>query len=146
MTTIDTNSNASGTWKISPDQVLSMIDQLHETVANLKGQLHAKMVKTRPPEPFDGTQSKLQGFLTQLELYMQINREKLSHEADKVFFATTYLSGPAFDWFEPIVRDYQENTIEWQDNTTQEIFRSFQEFKKHLQGTFRDINTECNAE
>ena len=67
---MDTNSNASGTQKISPDQVLSMIDQLHETVANLKGQLHAKMVKTRPPEPFDGTQSKLQGFLTQLELYM----------------------------------------------------------------------------
>ena len=76
---------------------------------------------------------------------MQINREKLSHEADKVLFTTTYLSGPAFDWFEPIVRDYQENAIEWQDNTTQEIFRSFQEFKKHLQGIFKDINTECNT-
>ena len=89
-----------------------MINQLHETVANLKGQLHAKTVKTRPPELFNGTQSKLQGFLTQLELYMQINREKLSHEADKVLFATIYFSGPAFDWFEPIVRDYQENVIE----------------------------------
>ena len=77
---------------------------------------------------------------------MQINREKLSHEADKVLFTTTYLSGPAFDWFEPIVRDYQENTIERQDNTTQEIFGSFQEFKKHLQGMFGDIDTKHNAE
>ena len=77
---------------------------------------------------------------------MQINREKLSHEADKVLFTTTYLSGPAFDWFEPIVRDYQENTIERQDNTTQEIFGSFQEFKKHLQGMFGDIDTKRNAE
>ena len=43
---------------------------------------------------------------------MQINREKLSHKADKVLFITTYLSGLAFDWFKPIVRDYQENIIE----------------------------------
>ena len=143
---MDTDLNASGTQCISPDQVLGMIDQLYKTVANLEGQLHTKMVKTRPPEPFDGTQSKLQGFLTQLELYMQINREKLSHEADKVLFVIIYLSGLAFDWFEPIVRDYQENVIKQQDNTTQEIFISFQKFKEHLQGTFRDINTECNAE
>ena len=70
----------------------------------------------------------------------------MSHEVDKVLFTTTYLSGPAFDWFEPIVWDYQENVIEQQDDTTQEIFGSFQEFKKHLQGTFGDINTEHNAE
>ena len=56
----------------------------------------------------------------------------MSHEVDKVLFTTTYLSGPAFDWFEPIVWDYQENVIEQQDDTTQEIFGSFQEFKKHL--------------
>ena len=109
---MDTESNSSGTQCISPDQVLGMIDQLYKTVANLEGQLHTKMVKTRPPEPFDGTQSKLQGFLTQLELYIQINREKLSYEADKVLFITIYLSGPAFDWFKPIVWDYQENVIE----------------------------------
>ena len=63
---------------------------------------------------------------------MQINREKLSYKADKVLFTIIYLSDPAFDWFKSIVWDYQENTIEQQDNITQEIFRSFQEFKKHL--------------
>ena len=76
---------------------------------------------------------------------MQINREKLSYKADKVLFVITYLSEPAFDWFESIVRDYQENTIKQQDNTTQKIFRSFQEFKKYLQEIFGDINTKCNT-
>ena len=107
-----------GTWCVSPDQVLGMINQLQETITNLKGWLQAKSIKTRPPKPFDGTWSKLHGFLTQLELYMQINREKLGHEADKVLFMTTYLTGPAFDWFEPIVWDYQDNATERQDDTT----------------------------
>ena len=77
---------------------------------------------------------------------MQINREKLGHEADKVLFITTYLTSPAFDQFEPIVQDYQDNATKRQDDTMQEIFTSFQKFKEHLQGTFRDIDTEHNAE
>ena len=36
----------------------------------------------------------------------------MSQEVDKVLFTITYLSGLAFDWFEPIVRDYQENVRE----------------------------------
>ena len=117
----------------SPEQVLSMIDQLHKTITSLEGRLQAKSIKIRPPETFNGTQSKLQGFLTQLNLYMQVNREKLVHEADKVLFTTTYLTGPAFDWFEPIVCNYQEHSHDTQDNITKEIFGSFQQFKHHLQ-------------
>ena len=105
--------------------VLGMIDQLHKTVHTLEGQLQARSVKTRPPEPFDRTQSKLQSFLTQLELYMRVNSERLANEDNKVLFATTYLTGPAFDWFEPIVCDFQENTPTRQNNVTQEIFSSF---------------------
>ena len=82
----------------------------------------------------------------QLELYMRINREKLVHEEDKVLFTTSYLTGAAFDWFEPIIQDYQEHWYNKQDDETREIFGSFQQFKKHLQGTFGDINTEWNAE
>ena len=110
---MDVGSNSGdGTWYVSPDQVMGMINQLQETITNLKGWLQAKSIKTRPPEPFNSTWSKLYRFLTQLELYMQINREKLGHEADKVLFTITYLTGPAFDWFEPIVWDYQDNATE----------------------------------
>ena len=61
----------------------------------------------------------------QLELYMCINREKLVHEEDKVLFATSYLTRVAFDWFEPIIRDYQDHQYDKQDDEMKEIFGSF---------------------
>ena len=54
------NTNNRGQANVPPiKDVLGMIDQLHETVHTLKGQLQARSVKTRPPEPFNRTQSKL---------------------------------------------------------------------------------------
>lgn len=52
------------------------------------------------------------------------------NEADKVLFATIYLMGPAFNWFELFIRDYQTNTVKKQDDNTKEIFASYAEFKK----------------
>ena len=127
------NANNGGQVNVPPiKDVLGMIDQLHKTVHTLEGWLQARLVKTRLPEPFDRTWSKLQSFLMQLELYMQVNRERLANEDDKVLFATTYLTGPAFNWFEPIVHDFQENTPTRQNDVTQEIFSSFWQFKEHL--------------
>jgi hypothetical protein len=45
-----------------------------------------------------------------------MNHEKLVNEPDKVLFVTTYLTGPAFDWFEPFVRDYQIHDLDDQDD------------------------------
>ena len=121
------NTNNREQANVPPiEDVLDMIDQLHKMVHTLEGQLQARLVKTRPPEPFNRTWSKLWSFLTQLELYMQVNRKRLANKDNKVLFTTTYLTGPAFDWFEPIVHDFQENTPTRQNNVTQEIFSSFQ--------------------
>ena len=49
------NNSGDGTWHVSPDQVLGMINQLQEIITNLKGQLQVKLIKTRPPEPFNST-------------------------------------------------------------------------------------------
>lgn len=107
------------------NEVEERIDQLHNTIARLQGQVQTKMVKIKPPESFNGNWSKLWGFLMQLELYMHINREKLVNEEDKVLFATSYLTGVAFDWFEPIVWDYQEYDYNQQDRETRTIFSDF---------------------
>lgn len=85
------------------NEVEGRIDQLHNTITRLQGQVQTKTVKIKPPESFNRNQSKLWGFLTQLELYMRINREKLVNEEDKVLFTTSYLTGAAFNWFKPIV-------------------------------------------
>ena len=79
------------------------INQMYGTIAWLQSQVQAKSIKVKPPESFNSNQFKLWGFLTQLELYMQMNREKLMWEEDKVLFTTSYLTGPVFDWFEPII-------------------------------------------
>lgn len=122
------------------------LNNLNSRLENLNGRLTVKSVKIRPPEPFNGNRSKLRAFLTQLDMYIQMNREKLANEADKVLFATTYLTGPAFDWFEPFVRDYQEHTEKLRDDETKAIFASYAEFKKRLERTFGDIDKERNAE
>ncbi|KAF7139709.1 hypothetical protein CNMCM5793_007503 [Aspergillus hiratsukae] len=132
--------------QISAGDLVGMVEQLQEHIQRLEGRLAVKSVKIRPPEPFNGTRSKLRAFLTQLDMYIQMNREKLVNEADKVLFATTYLTGPAFDWFEPFVRDYQEHTEDLQDEETKVMFASYAEFKKRLEGTFGDIDKSRNAE
>jgi hypothetical protein len=60
--------------------------------------------------------------------------------------AATYLTGLVFDWFEPFVRDYQEHKEDNQAPETDEIFASYDAFKKRLEDTFSDIDKERNAE
>jgi hypothetical protein len=81
-----------------------------------------------------------------MDMYMQMNHEKLVNEPDKVLFVTTYLTGPAFNWFEPFMRDYQTHDLNDQDDETKAMFANYAEFKKRLKGTFSDINKEQNAE
>jgi hypothetical protein len=79
-------------------------------------------------------------------MYIHINRERLTTEAERVLLAATYLTRPAFDWFKPFVRDYQEHKEDNQAPETDEIFASYNAFKKRLEDTFGDINKERNAE
>ncbi|KAI9035401.1 uncharacterized protein KD926_003523 [Aspergillus affinis] len=139
-------SGSSGARAPTTEELMGMIGQLQGHIQTLEGRLAVKSIKVRPPETFDGTRSKLRAFTTQLDLYLRMNHKKLAHEADKVFFASTYLTGPAFDWFEPYIRDYQEQPVDKQDDDTKEIFASYDDFKRRLQGTFGDIDATRNAE
>ena len=81
-----------------------------------------------------------------MDLYLHINQERITKENNKVLLTSTYLTGPAFNWFEPTLQDFQENQPDQQDDNTQAIFASYTEFKKQLEGTFGDIDATCNAE
>ncbi|GCB18984.1 protein LDOC1 [Aspergillus awamori] len=134
-------------------ELMGMVSQLQESITALEqrnqlleGRLAVKSVKVRPPEPFDGNRSRLRAFLTQLDLYLNMNKEKLRNEVDKIFFASTYLNGTAFNWFEPYIRDYQEKPVGEQDDDTKRIFASYARFKERLEQTFGDIDAARNAE
>ena len=130
----------------STEELRGMVEQLQEHIQRLEGRLAAKSVKVRLPKPFNGNRSKLRAFLIQLDMYIHMNREKLITEAERVLLAATYLTRPAFNWFEPFVRDYQEHKEDNQANETDEIFASYDAFKKRLESTFGDIDKERNAE
>ena len=57
-----------------------------------------------------------------MDMYIKINREQLSAESDKIVFAATYLTGAVFDWFEPFIRDFQENAKRNQGDEIKEMF------------------------
>lgn len=103
-------------------------------------------IKVKTPDTFDGTRQNLRMFLGQVELYIGFNASKFVYEVNKVMYAGTFLRGPAFDWFEPILTDYQNNmTIEGKVTKgarlfTQEVCVSFATFKKKLQEVFGDID------
>jgi hypothetical protein len=59
-----------------------------------------------------------------------MNRERLTTEVERVLLAATYLTRPAFNWFEPFIWDYQEYEEDNQANETDEIFASYNAFKK----------------
>ena len=138
--TMSDHGNISTTEKL-----FGMISQLQEMIGTLEARQLIKSVKVQTSVSFDGIQSNLHHFLTQLDLCLCINQEWVILKANKILFMSTYLTGFAFDWFQPILCDYQEHMHQTQDNNTQAVFGSYQEFKKQLENTFRDIGSMQNT-
>lgn len=105
-------------------------------------------IKIGTPETFTGERTKLQVWLTQIELYIMVNEDKFDNEAAKVVFAASYMWGAAFEWFSTYLQDY----IEHSDNLTtakletRRTFHHFNNFKTLITQTFGDIDEERTAE
>ena len=84
--------------------------------------------------------------MTQLDLYIGFNIAKFETEATKVTWASTYLRGPAFDWFEPFLRDYINNVEAEREAETKDMFSSFSKFKLRITRIFGDIDEERTSE
>ncbi|KAF4221871.1 hypothetical protein CNMCM6457_001567 [Aspergillus fumigatiaffinis] len=97
-------------------------------------------------EPFDGTQSQLQGFLTQMNMHLDANKAKLPGQADKVIFIATHLQGQAWNWFKPYIQEYYEKQPDEWSTITRNIFTSYAGFRRYLEQTFGDIDAEATAE
>jgi len=105
-----------------------------------------KPPKVALPDTFSGERSKLKAFLVQLELYMRFNQATLRNEADKILFASTYLRGGAFEWFEPFVTDYVENDEDDREADTVAIFDSWEAFKERIKMVYGDVDETRTAE
>ena len=105
-----------------------------------------KPLKINTPEPFDGGRGKLQAFFSQVELFFEFNAERFPTDKDKVLFASTYLRGPTFKWFNSFLTDFLNNEPDERDNDTVEVTQNYSNFKNKLRQVFGDFDEEHLAE
>jgi hypothetical protein len=111
------------------------IVQLEAAVNALLAKTHQletfKGIKANKAKSFNGKRSTLRRYLTSMDMYIRINNLSNASESNKVLFAGTYLTRAAFDWFEPFMRDFQENPKRAdRKDSTDAVFDSYAGFKK----------------
>ena len=81
-----------------------------------------------------------------MELFFEFNAERLSTDEHKVLFASTYLRGPAFKWFNSFFTDFLNNEPDKRDNNMVEVTQNYSNFKNNLRQVFGDFDEEHLAE
>uniref|UniRef100_A0A8H7NH45 CCHC-type domain-containing protein n=1 Tax=Bionectria ochroleuca TaxID=29856 RepID=A0A8H7NH45_BIOOC len=112
-----------------------------QAVAN--GREPGTLLKPPAPEMFDGTQAKLQGFVTQLRVHFNYFPITLNTDERRVTYAHSRLKGSALDWFEPVMREYLSRHG---SQRTMSIITNFDYFVEVLHQTFRIQDEKRKAE
>ena len=106
-----------------------------------------KPLKINTPEPFDGSRRKLQAFFSQVELFFGFNADRFPTDKHKVLFASTYLRGSAFKWFNSFLTDFLNNEPDERDDNndnTVEVTQNYSNIKNKLRQV--DFDKEHLAE
>ena len=98
------------------------------------------------PEPFDGSRGKLRTFFSQVELFFGFNAKRFPTDKHKVLFASTYLRGPAFEWFNSFLTDFLNNKPDKRYNDTIEVTQNYSNFKNWLRQVLGNFDKEHLAE
>ena len=105
-----------------------------------------KPLKINTPDPFDESRGKLQAFFSQAELFFGFNVDRFPTNKHKVVFASTYLRGPAFEWFNSFLTDFLNNEPDKSDNDTIGVTQNYLNFKNKLRQVFGNFDKEHLAE
>ena len=87
-------------------------------------------VRARNPDPYSGGAKDLERFLTQCRIYFLIKQKEFKNEQTQVLFSGGHLSGPAADWFSPLIRDLAAGATKPE---TQRIFNKYANFERALE-------------
>ena len=124
---------------------MSLEDTEKETVTQRLRELKNKGlgVKLKPLEHYDGKSKPLRSWLTAASLHMESSG--ITDEKAKVMFIGSHLKDSAWNWFEPFLRERNENPEdEWSDRTTK-VLKDFKELKKAMEQVFGDIDERKTA-
>lgn len=101
--------------------------------------------KVASPDLYYGDRKKLRQFIQQVKLNFLFHPESVNTEEKKVVYASTYLRGAAFDWFEPYLVDFLNNPESRRTPRTQEIFQRFHSFQLAIEQVYGDVDTVKEA-
>lgn len=108
-------------------------DFIEHTASNAaKGKDAGEILRPRQPDPYDGSATELQGFLTQLRAYQMYYPTQFITDEAKVRHGMGFLKDKALRWFEPIMRDYVNHPYDQRKNETRTIYGSYETFEHEL--------------
>ena len=96
-----------------------------------------RSAKVSPPEMYSGDRHKLYLYLSKCHHNFLSRPELFPTEHQKVLFASGYLDGAAYNWFQPLLDQYSRAIDNPAEETPAE-FQSFQQYAKSLENTFGD--------
>ncbi|KAF5701029.1 reverse transcriptase domain-containing protein [Fusarium globosum] len=105
-----------------------------------------EILKPNPPEPFDGTPSKLATFLTQCKAFMIYYPTQFGRDSAKTMYAAGRLKGMAAQWFQPIMEDYTSKPESELQPRTFMLYNSYSAFENALKQAFGTVNEKGHAE
>ena len=83
-------------------QFLARVPQAHPQAHEPPVAHHRTRVKTRDPDPYDGSDpSKLHAFLSQCRLTFRSRPNDFTNDQIKITYAVSWLKGTALRWYEP---------------------------------------------
>jgi hypothetical protein len=96
--------------------------------------ISAGKLKIASPEKFDGTRSKLEGFLLQVDLNFRSNPSAFGSDEQRIAFIASYLSGQALQWVTPLF------------SKADPITENYTTFREAFKKRFADPDEERKAE
>jgi hypothetical protein len=116
--------------------------------------LHPRVVlepasEVAKPSRFNGeNREKFHEFITSCEMYIEANPGRFKKGINRILFVISYLEGQARTWITPFYRDYKksQSTGDEPIETTDELFTSYESFKKKLEKMYGTVNDQQIAE
>lgn len=155
----DGESTASGSSQ-NPAQVIQQLrlenqrvqNELRQQLQQMQAQLQARgggralgMPKFLKLEPYDGQRGDVRSFLTQAKAYLRVN-STITGAAGRILCVGNLLTGRAFEWWEPTLRDYLDHKNDAErDEETNHTFASYGNFEEKLRQAFEDPDEERTA-
>src|SRR6266702_784235 len=113
-------------------EIVDHINNNTQALDNKVNEIGITKVKLLSIEHFNGTRSKLKGFLLQMKFKVIQKSLKIGILMDQVVYVRLFLTGRALKWFEPYFTEIQTNRLSMTNQEVRCMFSSWDRFVSQL--------------